>query len=241
MITGAVAITRQGLACAGSGVVDVLVPERYQRKTMSFVRIQRTTRMPTQAFRVGPLRYAPVARALADAARDMTRFSDVETLVSGAIQKGKCGIAELAREVEQGRTQGSRLLREALAEVQSGIWSTTEGDLKRLLSRAGIEEPIFNPMLYAQDTTFLGCPDAWWPKAGVAVEVDSVQYHLNARGYSETMQRHNRMAKAGITILHWLPSTIRKQPDQVISDLQDALREGNKRPALPIITMRNGS
>jgi hypothetical protein len=48
------------------------------------------------------------------------------------------------------------------------------------------------------------------------------------------------MAKAGINVLHWLPRIIRNQPDEVISDLQEALREGNKRPALPIITTRTG-
>jgi hypothetical protein len=237
-ITGPVALGRQGMQCQESGVIDVLVPSRRQRKSTSFVRVQRATRIPGQTFRVGALRYVPAPRALADTVRAMTSFSDVETLVSRAVQKGKCTTAELASEVGTGRTQGSRLLREAVAEVKSGIWSTTEGDLKRLLSRAGIEQPIFNPMLYTQDGMFLGCPDAWWQRAGVAAEVDSVQYHLDARGYAETMQRHNRMAKAGINVLHWLPRTITNRPGDVISDLQDALREGNKRPVLPIITMR---
>jgi hypothetical protein len=239
-ITGPVALGRQGMQCDDPGVIDVLVPQWRQRKSTAFVRIQRATRIPQQTFRIGALRYVPAPRALADTVRAMSTFSDVETLVSRAVQKRKCTTAELASEVETGRMQGSRLLREAFTEVKSGIWSSAEGDLKRLLSRAGIEEPVFNPMLYTQDGMFLGCPDAWWPKAGVAAEVDSVQYHLEARGYAETMRRHNRMAKAGINVLHWLPRTIRNQPDEVISDLQEALREGNKRPALPIITMRTG-
>jgi hypothetical protein len=74
----------------------------------------------------------------------------------------------------------------------------------------------------------------------VAAEVDSVQYQLKARGYAETMRRHNSMTKAGINVLHWLPRTIRDRPGEVISDLQQALREGSNRLALRIITMRTG-
>jgi len=64
--------------------------------------------------------------------------------------------------------------------------------------------------------------------------VDSREYHLGAKDYEQTTMRHNRMEAAGIHVLHWLPSTIKAEPRQVIADLRSAIAAGNKRPPLPI-------
>jgi hypothetical protein len=237
MLTGAVAVRRHGLTCAGLNTLDVLVPASNRRKSQGFVRLHRTTRMPERMHQTGPIRFTLLPRAIADAARDMNRFSDVEALVAQAVQRRRCSLAELACELTDGPSNGSRLLRRALAEVGSGIWSSAEGDLKRLLERSGLETPVYNALLYGDDATFLGCADLWWPRAGVAAEVDSRKYHLSPQGYANTMRRHNRMTKAGIVVLHWLRSTIKNEPDSVISDLRDAIEGGNQRPRLPIRTI----
>jgi hypothetical protein len=93
---------------------------------------------------------------------------------------------------------------------------------------------MYNADLYTLDGIFLGRPDAWFARAGVAGEVDSREYHLRAKDYEETTQRHNRMEAAGIHMLHWLPSTIKAKPHQVIDDLRNAIAAGRKRPPLPI-------
>lgn len=238
VITGARAIRQHGLDCEGTEPVDVLVPGSCQRKSTSFVRIQRTARMPEEKFIRGSFRFAPVARAIGDTVRAMSHLNDAETLVCRAIQRGKCSLTDLQRELAEGPVSGSRLFREAVRGAEAGIWSTAEGDLLRLIERAGIEKPLCNPMLYTLDgSAFLGCPDMWWPRAGVAAQVDSRQYHQEALGYAKTLKDHNRMAKAGINVLHWLPWSIRKEGRTVIAELRDALREGNSRPPLPILTM----
>jgi hypothetical protein len=56
--------------------------------------------------------------------------------------------------------------------VAEGIRSTAEGDLRDLIRAARLPMPLFNASLYVGDT-FLAIPDAWWPEAGVAAEVDS--------------------------------------------------------------------
>lgn len=237
MITGPVAVRRHGLSCAGLNVIDVLVPEETRRKSSAFVQIQRTVRMPDSLWRTGPIRFAPLARAVADAARAMTRFSDVEALVCAAVQQGRCTLEELVNELDEGPTAGSRLLRRALAEVSDGVRSSAEADLKRIIDRSDLERPMYNAKLFAPDGTFLGCPDAWFKRAGVAAEADSREYHLNAEGYDETVSRHNRMEKAGIHVLHWLPSTIKTSPQTVLADLREALRSGRQRPPLPIMAL----
>ena len=234
VITGPVAVRRHNLRCAGLNVLDVLIPADVHRKSIGFVQIQRTTRMPGTMYTSGPLRFTPPVRAVADAARGMTRFSDVQALVCEAVQRGRCTLEELVAELNGGPTAGAHWYRKALAEISEGIRSAAEAQLKYLIERSDLDQPVYNADLYTLDGTFLGRPDAWFARAGVAGEVDSRQYHLGAKDYEETVRRHNRMEAAGIHVLHWLPSTIKAEPRQVIADLRAAITTGNMRPALPI-------
>lgn len=238
MITGPHAVEVQGVSCDVHDILYVLVPENCRQSSTRFVRLQRTTRMPTDRVMAGPIGYAPLARAIGDTARDMERFGDVQTLVCRSIQRGRCSPEELAKELAEGPVRGSRLLREAIDQVKAGIWSAPEGDLKRLIDRSDLEKPVYNPMLYTMDGTFIGCPDAWWERAGVAAEVDSYEYHFEAKGYADTADKHNRMTLAGITVLHFLPSKIRNQGSEVVSGLRTTIRGGHQRPRLPIRTVR---
>jgi hypothetical protein len=125
----------------------------------------------------------------------------------------------------------------ALAEVRAGIRSAAEGDLKTLIDRSGVEKPMYNATLYAADGTFLGVADAWWQRAAVAAEVDSREYHLGPEDYERTTTRHNRMAEHGINVLHFLPSTLKRDPARVLANLHGAIQRGHARPPLPIIAV----
>lgn len=234
VITGPVAVRRHNLRCAGLNILDVLVPAGSRRKSTGYVQIQRTTRMPGDLYTTGPIRFTSLARAVADAARGMTRFSDVQALVCEAVQRGRCPLDELVQELNQGPTAGRRWFCSALKELSEGIRSAAEADLKRLIDRSDLEKPVYNADLYTLDGIFLGRPDAWFGRAGVAGEVDSREYHMRARDYAETTMRHNRMEAAGIHMMHWLPSTIKAEPGKVIAGLRDAIAAGKKRPQLPI-------
>ena len=71
--------------------------------------------------------------------------------------------------------------------------------------------PLFNPSLYLGED-FLAKPDAWWPDAGVAAEVDSREWHLSPEDWDRTRQPHTQMAAAGIIVLHFSPHEIRTRP-----------------------------
>jgi hypothetical protein len=234
VLTGPVAVRRHHLSCAGLNVIDVLIPADERRTSTSFVQIVRTTRMPDEVYEIGPIRFAPPQRAVADATRQMSRFSDVQAVVCEAVQQKRCTLQLLARELNEGPMAGSRGLRAALAEIGAGIRSSAEADLKDLIDRSDLEKPMYNPELYDEDGNFLGQPDAWWQRAGVAGEVDSRAYHLSAADYDNTTARHNRMEARGINMLHWLPSTIKSKPGSVLDDLRGAIRSGCLRPPLPV-------
>jgi hypothetical protein len=237
VITGATAVRRHRLRCAGLNEVDVLVPADVRRQSASFVRVIHTSRMPERHYSTGQIRFAPLPRAVADAARGMTRLSDARAVVAEAVQHGRCSLEALITELNEGPVAGSRFYRIALGEIGDGIRSAAEADLRELIGRSDLETPMYNPELYAADGTFIGIPDAWWQRAGVAAEVDSRQYHLSPDDYERTTMRHNRMEASGISMLHFLPSTLRSKSPIVLRDLRGAIKAGNSKPPIPIVAL----
>lgn len=234
VITGATAVRRHRLRCAGLNEIDVLVPLDVRVQSTGFVRVLHTSRMPQDIYTTGQIRFAPPERAISDAARRMNRLGDVRAVVAEGIQHGNCDILSLTRELREGPSAGSRFLRAALAESCVGIRSAAEAELKEIIEKSGLEEPLYNASLYAADGMFLGIADAWWQRAGVAAEVDSREYHLSPDDYARTTTRHNRMAQQGINMLHFLPSTLRREPAMVGINLRGAINRGNAQPPLPI-------
>src|SRR5487761_1285148 len=106
MITGAAAVRRHHRDCPGLNEVDILVPAGVRRQSAAFVRIQHTARMPQDAWSTRAIRFAPIARAVADAARGMKRFADVQAVVCEAIQSGECTLDELIAELNEGPAAG---------------------------------------------------------------------------------------------------------------------------------------
>jgi len=242
LITGPAALRSHHIRIELTDIVDVLVPATRQRHDTKFVRLHRTTRMPAQFWQAGPVRYVPPSRAVADAVRALTSLRDVRAVVADAVQRDKCAINRLAAELGEGPNAGSVLFREALADVADGIRSAAEGDLRDLLAGSGLPMPLFNPSLY-DDRTFIAKPDAWWPGLGIAVEVDSREWHTSPEDHATTLARGRRMARYQIVVLRFTPRQIRSQPAEVIADIRAALEGARGRPPLGLRTVparRNG-
>ncbi len=88
---------------------------------------------------------------------------------------------------------------------------------------------MFNARPYNGDA-LLAVPDAWWPDAGLAVEVDSREWHLSPADWERTMRRHARMGACGIVVLHFSPQQIRSEPGMVIGIIKAALRNVRTEP-----------
>jgi hypothetical protein len=237
LVTGPMALMHHSIR-SGSPVevIDVLVPADRQRLSTGFARLHRTVRMPARASSLGSVRLALVPRAVADTVRQLTELREVRAVVADAVQLGRCTVGQLGAELRMGPVKGSAMFRSALAEVADGIRSTAEGDLHGVIRTTRLPTPLFNPSLYDGDV-FLGKPDAWWPNSGVAVEVDSREWHLSPEDWDRTRRRHDRMAAAGIIVLHFSPREIRREPAKVAQMIQRALERGLRRPALPIRTI----
>jgi hypothetical protein len=236
VITGSAAALSHSIRAPQSQFVDVLVPLTRQRQDASFARLHRTSRMPQRVYKFGPIRYALASRAVADTVRGLTSLRDVQAIIADAVQRRRCEVPELLAELNAGPRAGSALFRQALGDVANGIRSAAEGDLKDLLAKSGLPMPLFNAMVFAGDV-FVAKPDAWWPEFGVAVEVDSREWHMSPQDHARTLERQRRMGKHGIILLPFTPSQIRKHPADVVAEIREALESARSRPPLNLRTV----
>jgi very-short-patch-repair endonuclease len=237
LVTGPVALMHHGLRRPVLlETVDVLVPGGRQRVSAGFARLHRTYRMPSRIITSGPVRFVLAARAVADTARLLADLRDVRAVVADAVQRGRCSVADLAEEARDGPMRGSAMFRSVLGEVAEGIRSTAKGDLRDLIRAAGLPAPLFSASLYIGDT-FIARPDAWWPEAGVVVEVDSYEWHLSPADADRTRKRHDLLCAAGVYPLHFSPRQIRREPAEVVRMIKEALDRGLRCPPLPIRTI----
>lgn len=233
LLTGLSALEFHGIRGPRTEIVDVLLPHERRRVNAAYVRVQRTRSMPREWLTDLALRYALPARAVADAVRTLDNLADARTVVASAVQQRHCWIAQVQEEVEL-RHRGDALLRTVLAEVAAGIRSAPEGDLRSLVARSGLPQPLYNPDLFWHGE-FLARPDAWWPDFGVAAEVESREWHLLPSDWEHTMARQRQMTIAGIYVLQFSPGQLRRDPGGVLANIGAALKV---RRALPEITTR---
>jgi hypothetical protein len=225
LLTARAALRRYGILPRATGTVDVLVPLTSRRADLGNVRIHRTSRLPSRFLMQGAIRYTTIPRAVTDAALGAISRRDMRAIVAVGVDRGRCTPEDLVAELGHSRLHNSATLRSVIAEIACGIRSAPEGDLMDLIQRSGLPQPVYNPSLYI-GSVFLAKPDVWWEALGVAVEVDSREYHFDEADWEATMQRHARMTAAGIRVLHFTPRQIRTEPAQVIAIIRDTLRTG---------------
>jgi hypothetical protein len=237
VITGPAAIRLHRLRSPGPDTIDVLVPWTVKRQSTAFVRVLRTRRMPG-FYSTGPVRFARVGRAVADAARGFAALDDVRTVVAEVVQRRACTIAEIGLELEEGSSRGGVHLRTALEEVRAGARSAAEARFLKRLQHSDLPMPEFNVLLVAADGTDIAEVDAWWAASGVAVEIDSQEYHFYRADWLKTSAKHSRMLKYGILPHHFAPSRIDTDWDAVRDELKCSIEKGLQRPPLPIMAFR---
>jgi hypothetical protein len=235
LVTGLAAVRFHRIRGPEARKVDVLVPPERGVASRGYVVVHRTRRMPSTSAADYPRQFVLPARAVADAVRGLWDLADARTVVGSAVQLRKCTVDALVAELRERRQSGDELLRLVLAEVAAGIRSAPEGELRELIRAAGLPEPLCNPDLYWRGK-FLARPDAWWPEASVAVEVNSMEFHLLPEDYAATMKRQRQMSAAGITVVPVSPRQMRQARREVMADLADAYRNGH--PASAWITTR---
>jgi hypothetical protein len=232
VMTGAFAVRHYGLVASGPDYIEVLVPvEVHRRQSVRYLRLIHTERMPAEVTDAGPIRVAGPARAVADAVRGYRDIHDAQSVISAALQRELCTLADLGTELRDGPTRGSAMLRDGLRDAATAIWSAAEGDFMALIRGSDLPQPQYNVALYTLDGTLLGIVDAWWEEAGVAAEVESQEFHFKRDDWQNTMDRGNKITKHRVQLLHFSPVKIKSAGRTVLADLRDAIEEGMAAPA----------
>lgn len=239
IITGLEACRRHGVRRGprGDGEIQILVPHTRQVRTIGFVHVERTTRMPTPVIRGGvPL--APVPRASIDAARRIRDRGDIAELLSDSVQRRLCTVAALNHELSECSRRGTATPRNVLAGVAAGIRSAAELDARRLWAATGLPEPWWNARVYTLDGRLIGIPDGWFDDVALAWEVDSTEYHLSPKDHDRSVAKAAAYAAAGIIYLPTKPSALRLDKKVVRATLLAAFAQAANRPKPALIVKR---
>jgi hypothetical protein len=226
-ITGVAALVRHGFRhLPDDDYLHFLIPHERRRMSRSFVRLHRTYRLDPYSETANGYTTCSVARAVADACRYLDEPRSVQAIVAESVQRRLTTLAALRRELDLAGTSRTRLFRSALRDIGAGPRSVSEIDLRNVLNRSAlIQEIVWNAELMTNDGIPLPTPDGWIDSAGIALEVDSREYHLGPEEWQQTMRRHNTMAAYGVLVLHFTPSEIRSRPARVRRIVEQAYRE----------------
>ncbi|WP_229907961.1 hypothetical protein [Amycolatopsis oliviviridis] len=230
VLTGIRALQLHGLKNhPAPGDVHILIPEERRIISVGFVHVERTKRLPRPHLRDG-LPVAPVPRAVIDAARRLTNPDEIQALMAESVQRRFCTTDMLARELDQAGRTGTALPRKALAPLLAGARSVAEADAWHLWRRSGLPPGHWNVPIFDANGNHIATPDFWCDEIAFAWEIDSYRHHANLDDHRATVARNARYVAAGIVVLQTLPSRLRTEPDQVLSELHAAFRTAQARP-----------
>jgi hypothetical protein len=209
--------------------VHVLIPATRQVRSVGYVHVERTHRLPLPIVRGGvPL--APVPRACIDAARRLSRPGDVTELLSDAVQRGLCTIGALAEEIEDTTRRGTAIPRSVLQDVAEGVRSAAERRAKALWRRSRLPEARWNVPVHDEAGRFLGIADCWVDDVAMVWETESTEWHLSPAHHDATVERAAAFTAAGAIYTATKPRKLRTDPQGVIATLRATYERARARP-----------
>lgn len=237
VLTGSDSLRRQGVRrLPPTDVVHVLVPEERRRVSVAFVVCERTQRLPLASVgRAMPT--ASVARSLVDAARRTDDLMAVRAMVADAVQQRRCAQTDLLTEIRLAQRRGTARVRLVGSEIVGGIRSVAEADARRFFSRGGLPPALWNHDIVTPSGELVGCPDAWFDEEGVALEVDSREWHLDPQGWERTQIKRARFASFGVTTVPVTPRRMHEQPRELLRDLLATLATARGRPRPDVLAV----
>lgn len=223
MITGMHGARLHGLTTPPADApIHVLIPHNRKLQSHPSIRFERTTRLPQPVLKEG-IPTAPLARAVMDGARTWQPRAVTEEILIEAIQRGQRGHpAMLIKEMERGSRRGTGLPRQILRSMTAQVRSVPELRALKMLEASELPTPQLNVPIFSSTGQYVGCPDAWFEDVGLALEIDSFEFHFTKSGYANTMKRNTRYVTHGVQVMQILPGQLTKEPHSVIADIRKA-------------------
>jgi hypothetical protein len=249
MVTGIEGCRRHGLrrgplkrADHGNGrpEVHVLVPRSRQVRSVEYLHVERTERLPGSIIRGGvPL--APLVRSCTDAARRLRSAAEITELFSEPVQRSLCTANMLWEELHAGSRRGRALPRAVLADVAEGVRSAAERAAKQFWPKTGLPTPWWNASVWDADGELLGVGDCWIDEVALLWEIESSEWHLNPDAHEYTVRRAARFTAAGVVYVASKPKMVRTDMAGVAATLRAAYQQACRRPRPPLRAQRTAS
>ncbi|MFE3555285.1 hypothetical protein ACFXKW_10530 [Streptomyces sp. NPDC059193] len=241
-LTGGAALALLGIREAPYGPetpADVLIRAPRKLTGTPQVRPLPTSRWPRTITVCGIPSTRPVRAAADFASRAADADSDrIRSTLAQVVQAGWCHPHDLHAELRAARLLTRPAIRAAAAELLAGVRSIAEAQARDVLTATDLPTPLWNARLHTPDGTFLASPDAYWPDEGVALEIDSAEYHYTRDAWHATLRRRLRLESHGILVVSATPSILRDTPDEVLAALRTLLTLTTPRPTPPTALAR---
>ncbi|MCX5013745.1 hypothetical protein OG765_22525 [Streptomyces sp. NBC_00555] len=239
-LTGGAALALLGIREAASVPADVLIRAPRRLTGTPAVRPLPTSRWPRTITVCGIPSTRPV-RAAADFASRTEHPDRIRSVLAHVVQAGWCHPHDLHAELRAARLLARPAIRAAASELLAGVRSIAEAQARDVLTGTDLPTPLWNARLYTPDGTFLASPDAYWPDEGVALEIDSAEYHYTRDAWHATLRRRLRLESHGILVISATPSILRDTPTEVLAALRTFLTLAATRPTPPTALARGHS
>ncbi|MET9554975.1 hypothetical protein [Streptomyces sp. NPDC006645] len=237
VLTGEAVLAIYGVRGARADRADVLVHAGRRLRDRGYVHLHPTRRWPP-TLRGEGIPCVRAVRAASDFAAHEPSPDRVRALLVSTVQRGRCHPDDLRAELHASHALRNPAVRAVLDDLRAGVHSIAEGETRDTLLNAGLPEPLWNPTLRTPSGTFLARPDAYWPDEGVALEVDSAEYHLGISEYRATLRRRLRLESHGVSVLSVTPSLVRDHPEELITAIQTKLHLATPPPTRPTVVLR---
>lgn len=201
--------------------IHLLVPHETRRRSVSFAQVQRTQDLDQSARAAELYTLVSPPRAVIDACRASHDLAMVRAVMTEAVTSRGVEIGALDGEIRRAQRSRTALARRVLGEIIAGIKSEPEADLRALIGTSKIiPMMLWNPRLMTMGGERLPTPDAYIPDAGIALEVDSREYHSGHADWARTLSRHNMLSELGVLVLHYTPREIRSERARVLRSIE---------------------
>ncbi|MFJ6796509.1 hypothetical protein [Streptomyces sp. NPDC091268] len=236
-LTGGAALALLGIRDAPCLPADVLVRSPRRLARTARVRPLSTCRWP-RTIAVSGVPSTRAVRAAADFAARAQDPDRIRSTLAQVVQAGWCHPQDLYAELRAARLLTRPAVRAAAAELLAGVRSPAEARARDVLTATDLPTPFWNARLHTPDGAFLASPDAYWPDEGVALEIDSAEYHYTRDAWHATLRRRLRLEAHGILVVSATPSMVRDTPAEVLGALRTLLALAATRPAPPAVLAR---
>ncbi|WP_020143123.1 hypothetical protein [Terracoccus sp. 273MFTsu3.1] len=239
-LAGTTAAALHGLTSCSLGVpIRVLVPRPQRSRRVAWVDVRATSLLREPVVERGPLRVGCLPRAVVDAASQIPDERNARALVIEAVQRRFVRLDDLEHWVDARGRRGSVRLRRLLGEAAAGAWSVPESDLLSLIHTSlSLPEPMTNPLLTGPDGTALTSPDVWFDDVGMAVLVQSHEFHASGLDWDATVVAGSDLSAARVVVVGVTPAALARDPRGQLHRIEhahaSARRSGTRAPVIAV-------